>query len=171
MPAARYFIASTTVGAGGASSIDFSSIPSTYTDLVLKLSLRNALADVWDNADIAFNGSTTTYTNLQLRGNGSTVTSAKSTTQPAINYWHVVSNTATASTFGNAEIYIPNYTGSANKSVSVDSVTEQNATSSAATLTAGLWANSAAITSIKITGNGSNFVQYSTATLYGIKNS
>jgi hypothetical protein len=155
---------------GSVSSIDFNSIPGTYTDLVLKVSLRNALADVWDNADIAFNGSTTTYTNLQLRGNGTTATSAKSTTQPAVNYWHVVSNSATASTFGNAEIYIPNYTGSNNKSVSIDSVTEQNATSSAATLTAGLWANSAAITSIKITGNGSNFVQYSTAYLYGVKN-
>lgn len=168
MPNTMTLISSATVGAGGAASIDFTSIPQTYTDLVLKLSLRNALADVWDNADIAFNGITTTYTNLQLRGNGSTATSAKSTTQPAINYWHVVSNSATASTFGNAEIYIPNYTGSANKSVSVDSVTEQNATSSAATLTAGLWAHSAAITSIKITGNGSNFVQHSTAYLYGI---
>ncbi len=169
MPNTFTLIASSTVGAGGASSIDFTSIPQTYTDLVLKLSLRNALSDVWDNADISFNGSTTTYTNLQLRGNGSTTTSAKSTTQPAVNYWHVVSNNATASTFGNAEIYIPNYTGSVNKSVSIDSVTENNATSAADTLTAGLWGNTAAITSIKLQGNGSNFVQYSTAYLYGIK--
>ena len=168
MPNTFTLIASSTVGAGGASSIDFTSITGTYTDLLLKLSLRNALADVWDNADIAFNGSTTTYKNVQLRGNGTTATSSQSTTQPAVNYWHVVSNNATASTFGNAEIYIPNYAGSSNKSVSVDSVTEQNATSAAATLTAGLWANSAAITSIKITGNGSNFVQYSSAYLYGI---
>ena len=35
-------IASATVGSGGASSIEFTSIPSTYTDLVIKLSMRSA---------------------------------------------------------------------------------------------------------------------------------
>lgn len=162
-------IASSTVGSGGAASIDFTSIPGTYTDLLLKVSLRNTLADVWDNADISFNGSTTPYTNLQLRGNGSTVTSAKSTTQPSVNYWHIVSNNATASTFGNAEIYIPNYANSANKSILINSSTEQNGISAANTATVGYWGNTSAITSIKLQGNGSNFVQYSSAYLYGIK--
>jgi hypothetical protein len=155
---------------GSVSSIDFNSIPQTYTDLVLKVSLRNGLADVWDNADISFNGSTSPYTNQQLRGNGTSATAARSTTQPSVNYWHVVSNTATASTFGNAEFYIPNYTATINKSVSIDSVTENNATSAAATLTAGLLGNTAAITSIKLQGNGANFLIYSTAYLYGVKN-
>ncbi len=71
-------------------------------------------------------------------------------------------------TFANGEIYIPNYTASVNKSVSIDSVTENNATSAIAALDAGLWANTAAITSINLNGNNGNFVQYSTAYLYGI---
>jgi hypothetical protein len=67
-------------------------------------------------------------------------------------------------------IYIPNYAGSSNKSVSIDSVTENNATGAYSGLTAALFASTAAITSFGIS-TGSNFVQYSTATLYGIKNS
>jgi len=156
---------------GSVSSIDFNSIPQTYTDLLLKVSLRNAAADTWDNADLSFNGTTTGYTNQQVRANGTTVTAARSTTQPAVNYWHVVSNNATSSTFGNAEIYIPNYTLTVSKAVGIDSVTENNATSAASTLTSGLLSNTAAITSIKLQGNGSNFLIYSTAYLYGIKNS
>ena len=170
MPNTFELIASSTVGAGGAASIDFTSISGSYTDLCLKVSLRNVLADVWDNASIQFNGSTTGYTQIVLRGNGSTVTSLNSAVQTSINYWYEVSNNATTSTFGNAEIYIPNYAGSTNKSISIDSVTEQNATSAAAAFTAGIWANTSAITSIKLQGNGSNFAQYSTAYLYGVKN-
>ena len=162
-------LAESTVGAGGASTITFNNIPQNYTDLVLKVSLRNTLADVWDNAEISFNGSTTSYTQRVVRGNGSTATSFSSTTQTSINYWYEVSASATASTFSNGEIYIPNYTSGNNKSVSIDSVTEQNATSAAASLTAGLWSNVSAINLIKLSANGSNFAQYSTATLYGIR--
>ena len=83
-----------------------------------------------------------------------------------------VGGTATANTFGNMEIYIPNYAGSSNKSVSVNQVGEDNAATAYATLLAGLWSNTAAITSIKLTpfSGGASFVQYSTAYLYGVKN-
>jgi hypothetical protein len=78
----------------------------------------------------------------------------------------------TASIFGNAEIYIPNYAGSNNKPISIDHVTENNATDAWANLTVLLWSNSAAITSIKISesSGSSNYAQYSTAYLYGISN-
>jgi len=75
----------------------------------------------------------------------------------------------TASTFGNAEIYLPNYAGNTNKSASIDMVSEQNATSTYMGLVAPLWSNTAAITSITLTGASGNLAQYSTATLYGIK--
>jgi hypothetical protein len=79
---------------------------------------------------------------------------------------------ATSSTFGNGELYIPNYAGSTNKSYSADSVAETNATATFMYLTAGLWSNTAAINSITMTPQGgSNFVQYTTATLYGISKS
>ena len=106
----------------------------------------------------------------RLFGNGSSV--ASDTGGGNFNYIAQVPNaSATASTFGNSEIYIPNYASSGYKSISADSVSENNATAAYAFMAALLWSNSAAINRITITGLGSSFVQYSTATLYGIKNS
>ena len=97
---------------------------------------------------------------------------AASSTSGSTRYFAFVPGaSATASTFGNVEYYIPNYAGSNNKSVSVDHVTENNATAAIAALTAGLWSDSAAITSVKITPGSGTFAQHSSATLYGIKNS
>ena len=80
--------------------------------------------------------------------------------------------TATASTFGNGDIYIPNYAGSNYKSASADTVSENNASTGYDDMTAGLWSNTAAITSIAISSfTSSTIIQYSTFYLYGIKNS
>ncbi len=164
MPNTFELIASSTVGAGGAASIDFTSIPSTYTDLVLKTSIRN----VDDTLDVylRFNGATTNHSDRWLYGTGS---AAGSTTNTNIDFVQNRS-TYTASTFGSADIYIPNYAGSNNKSVSLDSTTENNATASYALLSAGLWSNTSAITSIKLIASSGNIAQYSTAYLYGVKN-
>ena len=150
-------------------SVTFTSIPQTYTDLKVVVSARNSAGTT--GVQIAFNNSATGYTGIRLYGDGSGVTSDA----PSLSY---ISNTMgvdsgyTANTFGNGEIYIPNYTSSNNKSVSVDGVTENNATQAYSMLTAGLWANSGAITSIKITAEASgNFVINSTFYLYGISNS
>jgi hypothetical protein len=79
---------------------------------------------------------------------------------------------ATASTFGSAQTYIPNYAGSTAKSGSSEGVSENNATTAVATMDAVLWSLTNAITSIKLLPfTGTNFVQYSTATLYGISKS
>jgi hypothetical protein len=73
--------------------------------------------------------------------------------------------------FGNNIIYIPNYASSNYKSLSVDAVPEENGTQTYMILSAGLWSSSSAITSLKLVPNiGPNFVQYSTAYLYGISN-
>ena len=167
MPTTFTKIASVTVGSGGASSIDFTSIPSTYTDLVLKLSGRSTANDNW--ANISFNGSTASFSSRGLYGDGSSAGSYSRSDN--VNTIANDSSTSTASTFSNGEIYIPNYAGSNNKSYSVDSVTENNATAALTSLVAGLRSNTAAITSITLTPNGGNFAQYSTATLYGINKS
>jgi hypothetical protein len=165
-------IASSTVGAGGAASIDFTSIPQTYTDLVVKVSARNDAATTVGGLWIQFNGSSANLSARVLYGTGSAAGSFSDTTVFA--YSDAAS--ATANTFSNVEYYIPNYAGSNNKSLSVDSVMENNATAASSALTAGLWSNTSAITSIKLlTFNNSNsaaanFVQYSTAYLYGVKN-
>jgi hypothetical protein len=162
-------IASVTVGAGGAASIEFTSIPGTYDDLVIKISSRSTtnLGGVWTGVNVRLNGSTTSLTSRQLYGTGSAAGSAATATD---NFW-TTSSAATASTFDNSEIYIPNYAGSTNKSFSADSVTENNATAALAALTANLWSNTNAVTSITLVEAGNSFAQHSTAVLYGIKKS
>lgn len=163
-------IATVTVGSGGASSIDFSSIPGTYTDLVLKLSARTNRASTQDGVYWEYNGSTTSKSGRALYGTGTTAGSDNKSDQ--YNYGATSTN-ATANTFGNMEIYIPNYTSSNNKSSSSDGVTEDNSASgNFMGLATALWSNTAAITSVSLKPLfGTSFVQYSTATLYGIKNS
>jgi len=161
-------IASSTVGSGGAASIDFTSIPSIYTDLLLEVSLRGDQASNTDAYLISFNGSSSTFTTRRLYGNGA---SAASDNSAAGDYGIANGASTTASTFNNGEIYIPNYAGSTNKSFSVDEVVENNATTGYDVLTAGLWATTSAINRVTLTANGSTkFVQYSTAYLYGVKN-
>jgi hypothetical protein len=155
-------IATVTVGSGGASSIDFSSIPSTYTDLVVKLSLRGSSGN---NVLMSINSSTSNFSYRMLEGDGATAASYNNTTGRLL---YIL--TTTANTFSNIEVYLPNYAGATNKSYSVDAVSEANATTAFADLTAGLWSNTSAITALGFTITGANFVQYSTATLYGIKN-
>lgn len=165
MPNTFTLLASSTVGAGGAASIDFTSIPSTYTDLCLKVSLRMTEGSV-NYYSMRFNNATTNFTYRTLEGSGSSAGSFNGSTG---TYGFPVPSTYTSNTFSNGEIYIPNYAGSANKSFSVDTVTENNATQSYQDLIAGLWSNSAAINQITLYPGGvGTFVQYSTAYLYGI---
>jgi hypothetical protein len=163
-------IATVTVGSGGASSIDFTSIPATYTDLCLKFSVRTNRATITaELLRVDFNGSSSSQSSRLLEGSGTSVSSfSLSTTQVAVG----TTSASTASTFSNGELYIPNYAGSANKSISADSVAENNATTGPLYLGAGLWSNTAAITSISLTSTISTTIQqYSTATLYGISKS
>jgi hypothetical protein len=163
-------IASVTVGSGGAATMDFTSIPATFTDLCVKLSGRSARsAQQADNLFITFNSNTTGYTMKALSGNGTAASSVGYSSRYAS--FSVDAAGSTASTFSNHEIYIPNYTSANYKSYSADSVSENNATAAQSDLVAGLWSNTAAITSISLLPEVSTWVQYSSATLYGIKNS
>jgi hypothetical protein len=168
MPNTFIKIATVTVGSGGSSSIAFSSIPSTYTDLCLKVSARDTFSAVSLIAQLKFNASSVGYSFKRLRGTGSAVDSYGESGATEMNLYNTsVGASATASTFSNYEIYIPNYAGSTNKSFSVDSVTENNATEAYAVLFGGLWSDTPAITSINIVPT-TLFAQYTTATLYGI---
>jgi hypothetical protein len=155
-----------TVGAAGAANIEFTSIPSTYTDLVLKFSARSAR--VANTDDMVFLVNATSSTSRWLWGTGSAAASGTDT-QPLIGEWTTANSTT--STFTNCEVYIPNYASTSTfKSWSADTVSENNATLAYATLTAGIYSSNSAITSLRLqTGSASNLVQYSTATLYGIK--
>ena len=171
MPTFTQIGSAVTVGSGGAASIDFSSIPSTYTDLVLKWSIRSAAAS-WANLSIKLNNSTSSYTMRYLQGSGSAASSYTATTNPDNLFNGYNPGTGqTASTFSNGELYLPNYAGSTYKSYSVDNVAETNATTAYMHLVADLWSSTSAVNQITIYDtNGANLAQYSSAYLYGVSN-
>ena len=148
--------------------ISFSSIPATFDDLLLVISARNTQprASGGQVGGLKFNGSTANQSLRILEGVGSSVASFTST---ANSIWFSTSDDASG-TFGSAMVYIPNYLSSANKSFSIEAVSEGNTTTQNQILTAGLWSSSSAITALAFypTVLGS-LAQYSSATLYGIK--
>ena len=147
----------------------FTAIPNTYTDLVLKISARST-ANGGQNCNLTFNSNTSGYSDRILSGNGSSAASFSSGNTSRGGSIVIPGADFTASTFGNGEIYIPNYAGSAAKSFSSDSGSENNATLSYLQMQATLWNNTAAITSIKIDLSGGNFAVNSTFYLYGVSN-
>ena len=146
-------------------SVTFSSIPSGYTDLILKISARTDSTGVYGAGFVRPNGATTNLSGRVIEGTGSAAASYSETS------WRFEPNggTATGSTFGNIDIYIPNYTSSNYKSASADTVIENNATSTDMFLKAWLWSSTSAITSLDIVSNtGQNWQANSTFTLYGV---
>lgn len=168
-------IATVNVTASGGGAIEFTSIPNTYTDLCLLVSARSEHNDGYETAKIALNG-TNTYSFRRLNGYDTTVTSTNSSSSQ--NWWVIGGDSATyatPNTYTSAQFYFPNYTDGNNKSVSLEYVVEQNGDGGLNLnwlgLTAGLVTLTSAITTITLsTVNNADFKQYSTATLYGIKN-
>jgi hypothetical protein len=160
-----------TVGAGGASSITFSNIPQTYTDLKLVYSARTDYAGttgeigVWINSD-TFPASTNFWKSLE--GNGSSASSNNNSTYAKIG--NIPGSTATGSTFGNGETYFPNYCDVNNyKCYETNHVAENYATTSNLFLGVNSRNINGNITQLILWSSG-NFVQYSTFTLYGVFN-
>jgi len=165
-------IASAT-GTGSSATITFSSIPATYTDLVILTSLRtNRASATRDVAKIQFNSNTgANYKEVELYGTGTAISTATASSQTSARCGYPTASTATASTFSSDSIYIPSYLSSTNKPFTVVSAAETNAVAADIVEIAGLWSQTAAITSIKIfPAFGTSFDQYSTAYLYGISN-
>jgi len=172
-------IATVTVGSGGANTITFNSIPNTYTDLLVYLSVRSDVSGTGSYVSARFNGTASIYQHIELYAENPTPESAKDPNQTQSYLYtlgHCPGNTATANTFSNNLVYIPNYAASNNKSVSAEGLAENNSSTNGnwtVSMTAGFASLASAISSITFTlgSNASqNFMQYSTATLYGIKN-
>ena len=155
------------VGAGGAASIEFTSIPQDGVDLVILLSLRDTTSDSDRSVKLTLNSDTTSsYPRLWLTGDGS-IAQSGGNTQTYLYAGQTNAATSTSNTFGNIQVYLSNYTSSSNKSASVDAVYENNATEAKQYLIADTYENSTGITSVLIDSDG-NFVQYSTASLYKV---
>jgi hypothetical protein len=176
MPVTYKLISTITVSTATQAAIEFTSIPATFDDLVVFSSLRSNRTPSTDGSHIAFtfnNNTSTVYSYKQIRGNGAAASSYGESSANQLNFYASANSAADiASTFSNNSFYIPNYAGSTNKSMSADSVYENNGTTAYQHLFAALWASSAAITSIKLAeAFGNSWVQYSSASLYGIKKS
>ena len=173
MPVTYTLIASNTLSSSAA-SVTFSAIPGTYTDLVLRMSMRNDNPSI--NIGVRFtinNLSTAIYSYTTLRGLGSSGTaSSRETGFSFLADINGAGSSATANTFSSNEIYIPNYAGSARKVASIYSTNESNDTAVFMTALAGLIDTTSAINRFDIS-NGSTFqfVSGSSFFLYGIKNS
>lgn len=150
-------IATQTLGTAAA-SVTFSSIPSTYTDLILVYS--GSLTTTNGNGYLQFNSDTTTnYSDTVIYGNGTSALSTRASTQSKLVCF------STGTTQENAILHIMNY---ANATTYKTVLSRAN---DAATLTAayvGLWRSTAAINSVLVGTDVSTFVTGSTFTLYGI---
>jgi hypothetical protein len=163
-------ISTYTVGSGGVPSVTFLNIPQNYTDLIIKASPRNNRdAGVWSEMSFNVNGSTSNYSSRYIEGGDSTAVSGTGvSTKIGLNSTGLLYT----ATFGSTEIYIPNYTGSNYKTFSIETVNEGNQAGGVyQSLWAGLWSDTSPITSITFTAvaGATNFVQYSSFHLYGIK--
>lgn len=169
MPNTYELIASSTVGSGGAASVTFSSILSTYTDLIVHVSARSTEADNATSLRFYFNGDTGNISVIELRGIGSSVASYNISYAQA---GYLAAAQSVASTFGSATLYVPNYRSS-NVKLSAGDIVQASSTSSEnyTVMSGRSWAVTDAITSITLASGSGNWVQHSNFCLYGIKNS
>lgn len=165
-------IATTTVGAGGSSSISFTSIPSTYTHLQVRITGRDNRGIFRDFIGINFNNdSGSNYAYHGLSGDGSSASSFAATSQSEIQFISVSGSGANnANGFGVCVVDILDYTNT-NKNTTVRGLGGYDDNGQGIVLLqSGLWLNTAAINRLDITpGVGTSFSQYTSIALYGIK--
>lgn len=162
-------IATVDVGAGGSATIDITSIPATFTDLSVVLSVRCSSVQNATGLNMLINGNTSAvYSGTRLAGNGSITFADSQSATTIMAIGDVQGGNSTVSTFNNLSLYIPNYAGSTVKPILLENVMENNATLAYQWAVAGLFNSTSAITSLRFSWNNDNFVQYSSATLYGI---
>lgn len=168
-----YQLISSNVLSTAAATVTFSAIPSTYTDLVIRASIRDTNSVNNDrNLQWRINGSTTNYSQTEIMGSGSAATSTRRTGATFLSANRTIpAALATANTFSSTEIYIPNYTVATNKPSSTFSAGEDNATAAYIMGVANLWSDTATITSITFVSDGPSYEAGSSFYLYGIKNS
>lgn len=156
------------VGSGGVASIDFSTIPSTYNDLLLIVSARSDSGTTTRVLSATLNSSYSSYTDRLLSSTGSSATTTANIASYGSIYGGAIpAATSTSNIFSNTSFYFPNYLENSHKLIFVEVAQENNSTSSQTAYISSKWSNTSAITSILLTTSG-NFVQNTVASLYGI---
>jgi hypothetical protein len=144
---------------GSQANYTFSSIPSTYTDLILVMSgtaSSNGYNQVQFNSDTGLN-----YSQTYLYGDGSTAGSGRNSNIAYINTGYNTTGTINAT-----NLHIMNYS---NATTYKTALTRDSSSGIQSAAFVGLWRNTAAITSIKITAQSGNYTNGYTMTLYGVK--
>lgn len=155
MPATYEPIATTTLSSSAA-NYTFSSIPSTYTDLVLVASTKNTVFEIFN---LQFNGDTgSNYSWTTLAGNTSSASSGRNSSNTAMNIG-LRRNGMAPNVF-----HIMNYS---NTTTYKTVLATANSASDQIRLNVGLWKSTSAINSIKIAA-GNDFTAGTMFTLYGI---
>lgn len=165
-------IATVSVGSGGSSSIDFTSIPGTYSHLQIRGIARTNRSDAnFDALLITFNSDTgSNYSDHYLFGDGSAAYADGTANRASIRLYYATTGNATASVFGASIVDILDYSNTNKYKTTRTLIGYDLNGSGTITLNSGSWRSTNAITSIQIKPNsGTSFNQYSHFALYGIK--
>jgi hypothetical protein len=163
MPAGSTYTPLATTSPSGASSIDFTSISGSYTDLVLVGSLSVG-GTSGGTMKFQVNGDTgTNYSYTTIAGDGTTASSGRVSTTDyglAIGLFGGVSNASPATLLMNFQNY-------SNATTFKTVLARGNSAGAVVDAQVSLWRSTSAITSIKIFMSGSRTLS-GTCTLYGI---
>lgn len=173
-------IATVTVGSGGASSIEFTSIPGGFQHLQIRGIIRGtntSTAINYINNYVTFNGVTTgtSYAWHYLMGNGAAAEAYGESSKSSINSYATTAN-AVASNFAGLVLDVLDYAStSKNKVLRQLNAFDNNNTGATnygkgfLTQASGLWASTDAVTSVKFTPSADNWAEYTTFALYGVR--
>jgi hypothetical protein len=156
-------IATTTVSVA-TSSITFSSIPSTYTDL--RIVMSNVTVSAGGNISLKFSATNGIYSQTNLYGNGSAVTSDRISNFDYFTTTQGLAPSLTVPSFYTFDVF--SYAGSTNKTCLMTSSQDRNG-SGDIEQNVGLWRNTAAISSIILSITSGTLLVGTSATIYGIK--
>jgi hypothetical protein len=167
-PGSYESIASVDVGAGGASSVTFSSIPSTYTHLQVRIITRSTFgASEWPIFVQPNSNGSSIYAYHNFQGNGSTASASSSSSQSLMQLGDTSAANGTANSFGMFIIDILDYADTnKNKTTRTLYGYDLNGTGKVG-MRSGLFGSTTAISSLAF-GTGGNFAQYSSFALYGV---
>ena len=162
------------VADGTSAYITFNNIPQGYQDLRIIIYSRSGTTGT--NTDIYLRLATagggvdtgTNYSVTRLYGNGSSASSDRFSTQNSIDFAGTIASGATSGIFGSANLDILNYSNATTYKTTISRSASDVNGAGFTFLTAGLWRNTGAITSVQVFTNTS-FATGSTATLYGIR--
>jgi hypothetical protein len=161
----------TATGTGASGTITFSSIPSTYSSLQIRIMSRSS--SVGRNIEIRFNSDTgANYSIHNLRGNGASVAATGSANYTEIEAGWIATSADSTDVMGVCLIDIHDYASTTkNKTLRSISGLDKNGgtTNERIYLYSGAWMNTAAINSISIVSNSGNWTTASVFSLYGIK--